>query len=119
MKTKVLALVPARGGSKGIPRKNMAQLSGKSLLAYTINAAKDVSAISEIVVSSDDADILQEARNLKSTPLLRPSELATDIATTDTVIAHFLTREDIANEDIILLLQPTSPLRTWIDIQVA
>lgn len=109
-----IALIPARGGSKGIPRKNLAQVGGRSLLDHAITAARESGAIARICVSSDDADILAAADRAGAERLERPARYATDAATSDEVIAHFIEalRPEIGADQPIVLLQPTSPLRT-------
>ena len=105
-----LAIVPARGGSKRLPRKNVLDLAGKPLIAWTIEAARNSKYIDKIVVSSDDTEILQIADDLRVGIIKRPNELAGDTATTFSVIEHVL-QQNIGKFDFIVLLQPTSPLR--------
>lgn len=105
-----LALIPARGGSKGIKKKNLAPLAGKPLLYYTLQAAKNANCIDEIVVSSDDNEILTYARSEGVKTLKRPDYLATDTATSDEVLKHCL--ENFKDFSYFILLQATSPLRT-------
>lgn len=111
MPTKLIALIPARGGSKGLPGKNLYPLNGKPLIEYTIDAALASELFSEIVVSSDDLDILAFAQNKNLVALSRPAALATDLAPTDVVIEHVITELGLSENDVICLLQPTSPLR--------
>lgn len=105
-----LAIVPARGGSKRLPRKNVLDLAGKPLITWTLEAARNSKYIDKIVVSSDDAEILQIADDLRVGIIKRPNELAGDTATTFSVIEHVL-QQNIGKFDFIVLLQPTSPLR--------
>ncbi len=105
-----LAIVPARGGSKRLPRKNVLDLAGKPLIAWTIEAARNSKYIDKIVVSSDDTEILQIADDLRVGIIKRPNELAGDTATTVSVIEHVL-QQHFGKFDFIVLLQPTSPLR--------
>jgi CMP-N-acetylneuraminic acid synthetase len=105
----VVALVPARGGSKGIPRKNLAPLAGRPLLAWTIDAARDSSAVTRTVVSTDDAEIASVARDLGADVVTRPAELARDETPMADVIAAALV--ELGPADALVLLQPTSPLR--------
>lgn len=113
---KVLALIPARGGSKGIPGKNIANLAGKPLIAWTIEAAQACSGIDSIVLSSDEHAIAEVAVRFGCTvPFMRPPALATDEASSMDVVYHAL--EQLPEFDVILLLQPTSPLRTASDIE--
>ncbi len=110
--SKVFALVPARGGSKGIKQKNLAPLLGKPLIAYSIAAARNSQVIDAIYVSSDDEAILAVGSDLGAAAIKRDPALAQDTSPTDPVIGEFIEREHLAPEDIIILLQPTSPLRT-------
>ncbi len=113
----VIALVPARGGSKSIPQKNIAPCAGKPLLAWTIAAAKASKYIDEIAVTSDDDAILAVAKEAHTvTTIKRPPELATDEAEMVPVIKHAL---EFYRYPICVLLQPTSPLRTGTDIDGA
>lgn len=106
-----LAIIPARGGSKRLPKKNTLNLQGKPLIAWTIEAAKNSQYIDTVCISSDDQAILAIAEKYGVQPLLRPDELASDTATTFDAIAHAIS---VAKEqyEYIVLLQPTSPLRT-------
>lgn len=113
---KVLALIPARGGSKGIPGKNIADLAGKPLIAWTIEAAKACPGIDSIVLSTDDPAIASVAARFGcEVPFMRPPELATDVSSSMDVVYHSLER--LPGFDVVLLLQPTSPLRTSTDIE--
>lgn len=113
---KVLALIPARGGSKGIPGKNIADLAGKPLIAWTIEAAQACSGVDAIVLSSDEHAIAEVATRFGcAVPFMRPSALATDEASSMDVVYHAL--EQLPEFDVVLLLQPTSPLRTSADIE--
>lgn len=119
---KPLAIIPARGGSKRFPRKNIAVLAGKPLLAYTIEAARDSRVFHQICVSSDDEEILEIARKSGAhLPLKRPPALATDTAQVKHVCAYLL--EYFAGEgchyESFAVLLPTSPLRTPQDIREA
>jgi CMP-N,N'-diacetyllegionaminic acid synthase len=115
---KVLALVPARGGSKGLPGKNILPVEGRPLLAWTIDAARAARVIDRIVLSSDDEDIMAAARACGcEVPFRRPSALATDTATSIDVVIHAL--DQLPGYEIVVLLQPTSPLRTAVDIDAA
>jgi CMP-N,N'-diacetyllegionaminic acid synthase len=113
---KVLALIPARGGSKGIPGKNIADLAGKPLIAWTIEAARACPSVDSIVLSTDDLAIAEVAARFGcQVPFMRPPELATDEASSMDVVYHAL--EQLPDFDVVLLLQPTSPLRTSADIE--
>jgi CMP-N,N'-diacetyllegionaminic acid synthase len=111
---RTIAIVPAREQSKGIPRKNLKYLCGKPLVLWTVEQALATRGIDEVVVSSDWADLLQVITwRTKATPLRRPAHLATDTATTESVIDHVL---DKIEADRVVLLQPTSPNRRPNDI---
>lgn len=104
-----LAIIPARGGSKRLPRKNVLDLCGKPLITYSIEAGLKSKYISKVVVSSDDEEILQISQNFGADIIKRPDELANDTATTFDAIEH--TIKSLEKYDYIVLLQPTSPLR--------
>jgi len=106
---KILAIIPARGGSKRLPRKNILDLNGKALIAHTIEAGLNSKYIDKVVVSSDDSEILDISKKYGADTLKRPLELATDRATTFDAIKH--TIDNFNEYDYIMLLQPTSPLR--------
>jgi len=115
---RILAIVPARGGSKGLPHKHTLTLAGKPLLAWTIAVAKESRYIDTLILSSEDAEIISLAKSLGcSAPFVRPAALALDTSSTMDVIVHAL--ENQPAHDIVLLLQPTSPLRTADDIDGA
>lgn len=105
-----LAIIPARGGSKRLPQKNVLDLGGKPLIAWSIEAALESNYINDVVVSSDNHKILEISEKYGVTTIKRPNELATDTATTFDAIRH--TIENSEKYDYIVLLQPTSPLRT-------
>ena len=118
-----LALIPARSGSKGIPRKSTAPVAGRPLIAWTIAAAQGASAVNRIVVSTDDPTIANVSRSFGAeAPFLRPAELARDDTPGTFPALHALRWLD-AHEDcrpeFFMLLQPTSPLRTSADIDAA
>jgi N-acylneuraminate cytidylyltransferase len=112
---KPLIVIPARGGSKGVPRKNIKLLNGKPLIEYTINAARGVFVDELICVSTDDEEIKSVAEDLGlSVPFLRPKNLASDTSSTYEVLLHAI---DFYHQlgyvaDTLVLLQPTSPFRT-------
>jgi CMP-N-acetylneuraminic acid synthetase len=119
---KILAIIPARGGSKGIPKKNIKAVSGKPMINYTIEAAKECEYIDKVIVSTDDEEIAEISMRAGAiVPFLRPDEMATDEAPLIDVVMHAVEFYERKAEryDIILLLQPTSPLRTSEDIQKA
>ena len=104
-----LAIIPARGGSKRLPRKNVLSLNGKPLISWSIEAGLKSKYIDKVIVTSDDDEILDIAKEFGSDIIKRPNELASDIATTFMAIAH--TIENVEKYDYVVLLQPTSPLR--------
>ena len=104
-----MALVPARGGSRAIPRKNLAPLGGRPLIAWTLDVARDSATVTRTVVSTDDAEIAAVAREVGAEVLERPLELAGDETPMAEVIAH--ASERLGVPDTLVLLQPTSPLR--------
>jgi len=117
----ILAIIPARGGSKGVPRKNIRLLNGKPLIAYTIEEAKKSKYISKVIVSTEDDEIAKISNKYGAEIIKRPQELAKDDTPTIDVVLHIL--EKLINKnikpDIVILLQPTSPLRTFQDIDNA
>lgn len=123
MKPVVLALITARGGSKGIPRKNIVPLAGKPLIAWTIEAARQSPSVDRVVVSTDDPEIAEISRAFGAeAPFLRPAELAqNDSPHIDTIIhgVKWMEERQGYTPDYVLLLQPTSPLRTSDDIEAA
>ena len=104
----IVGITPARGGSKGIPRKNIKEIAGKPLIAWTIEAAKQSKLLDRYIVSTEDEEIANIARKYGADILYRPSELATDEASTLSVLQYTL--EQIPC-DVIVLLQATSPIR--------
>jgi CMP-N,N'-diacetyllegionaminic acid synthase len=111
---KILGLIPARGGSKGIPGKNIKPLLGKPLMAYTFDSAKNSKHLAKLVLSSDDSQIIEVAKEIGlEVPFVRPAELATDSSPTLLVILHALQffRERGEHFDAVCLLQLTSPFR--------
>lgn len=117
-----IAVIPARGGSKGIPGKNLKLLHGKPLISYTIQAASESGIFQGILVTSDDPEILRFAENAGVFAVQRPPELAQDHSPTEPAVLHAMDwwKQNQGSEpDIISLLQPTSPLRDCTDIQRA
>lgn len=115
---KVLALITARGGSKGLPRKNLLLAGGKPLVAWTVEAALGSKSVTRVVLSSDDDEIMAAATSAGcEVPFRRPTELATDQATSMDVVLHAL--KELPDYDYLVLLQPTSPLRSSDDIDAA
>ncbi len=118
----ILAIIPARGNSKGIPRKNMIPLCGKPLLQWALESTSKSNMITRSLVSSEDDKILQFCRKQNFETIRRPADLSQDNSTSESVIMHVLKtlkKNEDYNPDIILLLQATSPLRTAIDIDNA
>ena len=112
---KILALIPARGGSKGVPGKNIKLLNGKPLLAYTAEVALKSKYLNEVIISTEDEQIIEVAKNLGiKVPFIRPMELAQDTTPTIDVIIHTLQWYENQNIsfDAVCLLQVTSPFRT-------
>ena len=121
MTKRILSIIPARGGSKGLPRKNLIDLAGKPLIAWTIGSSLDSSYITKTIVSSDDDEILNIAKQYGADTIKRPDELSIDSTTSETVIKHVIDELKKNNQefDYLLLLQPTSPLRDVEDIDNA
>jgi CMP-N-acetylneuraminic acid synthetase len=118
----VLAVVPARGGSRGVPRKNIRLLGPHPLLAYTIAAGRASARVTDLVVSTEDGEIADVARTYGAEVVERPAELATDEAPTAPVIQHAIERVEHATGrtyDYVLTLQPTTPFRRGWDIDAA
>ena len=110
----ILAVIPARGGSKGVPGKNKKLLNGKPLIQYSIDAALQSKYISEVVVTTDDSEIIAIAKSLgANVPFVRPKHLAEDTTPTLPVIQHAVSHFKTEGKqfDAICLLQPTSPFR--------
>ena len=120
--TKIVAIIPARGGSKGIPHKNITNLCGKPLIGYTIEAAKQSTYIDDVVVSTDDLEIKKVSEQYgASVPFIREDYIASDEAKTISVVVDAIQRLQAGGQeyDVVILLQPTSPLRTAEEIDVA
>ncbi len=119
----ILAIITARGGSKGIPRKNITPLLGKPLIAWTIEAAKKSKYIDRLILSTEDQKIAKIGKDYGvEIPFLRPKDLATDEAKSVDCMIHaikWLKNNDKYISDYVMLLQPTSPLRTVDDIDTA
>lgn len=112
---KILAVIPARGGSKGVPRKNIRLLGGKALLAWTVEAARQSRYIDRLIISSDDEEIIRVAIETGcEAPFVRPAKLARDDTPGIEPVLHAL--KMLPGYDYVVLLQPTSPLRTSDDI---
>ncbi len=121
-KPKILTIIPARGGSKRLPRKNVLLLGEKPLIQWTIEAAQSSGVCQDILVSTDDREIAKVASEAGvMVPWLRPAELASDVSSTSEVIAHALSwyEKNHFDVDAVLLLQPTSPFRSPKSIRYA
>ena len=117
-----LAVIPARGGSKGIPRKNLALLGGRPLVVHTVEQARGAPEIDRVVVSTDDELIARVAREAGAEIVMRPPELGSDSATSESALLHvldFLQTRDRYNPDLVVFLQATSPLRCSDDVSAA
>lgn len=122
MSRKRIAVISARGGSKGIPRKNIMDIAGKPLIAYSIEAgleAKEKGILDKVIVSTDDEEIAEISRQYGAeVPFMRPEELASDSAKSVDLLIHaaeFYRNQGVVYDDM-LLLQPTTPMRTGQDI---
>ena len=118
----ILGLIPARGGSKGIPNKNLYPIYDKPLIAYTIEAAAKSELLTDLIVSTDSDEIARVAKEYNaSIPFMRPAELASDNSGAKEVVEHAIDyyAEQGKSFDFIVYLQPTSPLRTTEDIDAA
>jgi len=112
----ILAIIPARGGSKGLPKKNMKKLNGIPLIEHTIRIAKQSKKINKIIVSTDDKQIAQISKSLKvEVPFLRPKSISKDSSPSIEYVKHaisYLLKNESYEPDIIIILQPTSPFRS-------
>ncbi|MBI4343010.1 MAG: acylneuraminate cytidylyltransferase family protein [Candidatus Omnitrophica bacterium] len=120
--SRVLAIIPARGGSKGMPRKNLRLLGGEPLIVHTIRHAQQATQIDHIAVSTDDEEIAAVSRTTGADVIRRPAELATDTASSEASLLHaldVLAREQWIRPELVVLLQCTSPLRAPDDIDRA
>ena len=121
MSSLIVSIIPARGGSKGIPRKNIRILNGSPLLAYSILDAQAARLVDQVYVTTDEPEIAQVAKDYGAAIIDRPTNLATDTASSESALLHALLtleRSDI-NPELIVFLQCTSPLRTGADIDRA
>lgn len=121
MISNTIAIIPARGGSKGLPRKNIKMLAGRPLIIYTIEAALKSKYINQVIVSTEDREIEEVLRECGTKVIKRPEKLAQDNSPTIDTIIHVLELLEIQNNnfDNVVLLQPTSPLRNADDINNA
>jgi CMP-N-acetylneuraminic acid synthetase len=119
----VLAVVPARGGSKGIPKKNLRAVGGRPLIARVGDVVRQVKEVDRAIVSTDDLEIADAAAEAGlDAPFLRPTDLSSDTASSLDVVIHALTTMEMADGrryDIVVLLEPTSPLRTAEQVSAA
>lgn len=118
----ILAIIPARGGSKGIPRKNVQPVLGKPLLAHTVEHALNATYVTRTVVSTDDEGIAAVARAFGAGVVMRPPELATDTATSESALRHVLDGLRAAegyDPDLVVFLQATAPIRRPMDVDRA
>jgi len=111
---RILAVVPARGGSKGVPKKNIRTLGGEPLIGHTLRKAKAVNEINRLIVSTDDTEIASIAQSYGVEVLDRPADISTDLASTESVLLHairqFVSKGEIF--DVVIVLEPTSPFRS-------
>lgn len=121
MSGKVICLIPARGGSKGVPGKNIRELNGIPLVAHSISQAEAASLVDDVYVTSDDLQILQVAKNYNANIIHRPAEISGDTASSESALLHALhVIEDTGeNVSLIVFLQCTSPIRSPVDIDNA
>lgn len=120
-KRKIRAIIPARGGSKGVPGKNIRNLAGKPLLVWSIEDAKESKYIDEVFVSTDDSEIAKVAASAGATVIDRPAGFATDKSSSEEALLHALsiwTELDLEN-DLIVFMQCTSPIRTGAELDEA
>jgi len=117
MTIRIACIIPARGGSRRIPGKNIMQFCGKPLIAWSIEQARASKHIEDIYVSSDDDDILRVAKEYGALTIKRPEELATDLSLSEDALIHALDYMD--NPVVVVFLQATSPVRTSEDIEDA
>lgn len=121
--SRILYVIPARGNSKGVPRKNLAEIDGLSLVARRVISARRSSRCSRLIVSTDDQEIVAEATRFGAeVPFLRPSELASDDASVDAVVRHamdWVRDTEGLRYDAVLIAQPTSPFATSDDYDAA
>ena len=111
MNEKYVVIIPARGGSKGIPKKNIKEFLGKPLLQHSIDYAKQSNLVDQIILTTDSSEIMEIGKNNNITVIDRPKELSGDEATTESAIEHVISLFDFSINTIFILLQPTSPLR--------
>lgn len=117
----IVAIIPARGGSKGLPQKNLAECGGKPLIAWSIEHAIDSHMVDEVYVTSDDPSILEAASNYGALTIQRPKELAGDDSSSEEALIHAIKeiRSRGADIELVVFLQATSPLRDFSDLDKA
>ena len=108
---KIYAIIPARGGSKGIPKKNIVDFHGYPLIYHSINYAKQSKLVDEVIVSTDSHEIKKIAEGYNSSIVDRPENISRDDSSTELAIKHIINEFNIHSDSIIVLLQPTSPIR--------
>ena len=111
MNTKYIAIIPARGGSKGVPKKNIKEFLGKPLIEHSINYAKESKFIEKIILTTDNEEIKKIGKDNNITVVDRPKEISGDKATTESAIEHVISLFKFSIDTTIVLLQPTSPIR--------
>ena len=111
MSTKYIAIIPARGGSKGVPKKNIKEFLGKPLIEHSINYAKESKFIEKIILTTDNEEIKKIGKDNNITVVNRPKEISGDKATTESAIEHVISLFKFSIDTTIILLQPTSPIR--------
>lgn len=119
MKPSILAIIPARGGSKGIPRKNVLNLCGKPLIVWNIEAALGAQSVDRVVVSTDDLEIADISRSAGAEVVIRPEEISGDSASSESALLHVLEQLQVQQSyspDLVVFLQCTSPLTLPEDI---
>jgi len=114
-----VAVIPARGGSKSIERKNLAMVGGRSLLHRSIAAASEAAAVGTVVVSTDDSEIAEEAKRYGATVVERPANLASDSSRSIEAVLHVITEMNLDERTVVAMLQATSPFTTGIDVDAA
>ncbi len=117
-----VVIIPARGGSKGIPRKNIVDVAGQPLMAWSIEQAKGSELVDAVFVSTDDGEIAEVAQGYGAEVIARPAELATDASPSEGVLLHaidYIERDKSLRIDIVIFLQATSPVREKDDIDNA
>jgi N-acylneuraminate cytidylyltransferase len=114
-----VAIIPARGGSRGVPRKNIIDFHGKPLIAWSIEDSLNSKYIEKVFVSTDDEEIASISRKFGAEVIIRPAEFSTDAATSESVLKHAIISKDLSKCEYIIFLQATSPLREASDLDDA